>query len=61
VEVRSDLSRALPDFARVVVEPSPAPWISWDGWLARAGDSTLQAPVGDVLEHGIAEVWGRLG
>lgn len=61
VEVRSDLSRALPDFARVVVEPSPAPWISWDGWLARAGDSTLQAPVGDVLKHGIAEVWGRLG
>jgi MoaA/NifB/PqqE/SkfB family radical SAM enzyme len=60
VEVRSGLSRPLPDFAHLVGEELDVPWISWDGWLARAGDPTLQAPVGDALKLGIAEVWGRL-
>ena len=61
VDVRTGLSRPLPTYARRVEHAPLVPWISWDGWLARAGDSTLQGPVGDALKDGIAEVWGRLG
>ncbi len=60
VEVVSTLPRALPPGVERVRSPVPAPWISWDGWLARGGDPRLQAPVGDALKLGIRTVWPGL-
>lgn len=60
VEVASALPRALPAGVARVATVGLAPWISWDGWLARASDPRLQAPVGDALKLGIRAVWPGL-
>lgn len=59
IAVVSTLPRQLPAGVSRIAAPV-APWISWDGWLARGSDPALQRPVGDALKLGVRAAWAAL-